>query len=69
MNPDKSCVDYYNQIKKEDKNRKTLLSRVMEKKCVTTDQQRIEIMANLELPQEMKIIKGKNLDGIGLFRT
>ena len=69
VNPDKSCVDYYNQIKKEDKNRKTLLSRVMEKKCVTTDQQRIEIMANLELPQEMKIIKGKNLDGIGLFRT
>ena len=69
VNPDVSCVDYYNQIKKEDKNRKTLLSRVMEKKCVTTDQQRIEIMANLELPQEMKIIKGKNLDGIGLFRT
>ena len=69
VNPDESCVDYYNQIKKEDKNRKTLLSRVMEKKCVTTDQQRIEIMANLELPQEMKIIKGKNLDGIGLFRT
>ena len=69
VNPDVSCVDYYNQIKKEDKNRKTLLSRVMEKECVTTDQQRIEIMANLELPQEMKIIKGKNLDGIGLFRT
>ena len=69
VNPDKSCVDYYNQIKKEDKNRKTLLSRVMEKECVTTDQQRIEIMANLELPLEMKIIKGKNLDGIGLFRT
>ena len=69
VNPDVSCVDYYNQIKKEDKNRKTLLSRVMEKECVTTDQQRIEIMANLELPQEMRIIKGKNLDGIGLFRT
>ena len=69
VNPDRSCIDYYNQIKKEDDNRKTLLSRVMEKECVTTDQQRIEIMANLELPQEMKIIRGKNLDGIGLFRT
>ena len=26
-------------------------------------------MANLELPQELKIISEKNIDGIGLFRT
>ena len=69
VNPDKSCVDHYKKIKKEDNNRKTFLSSVMGKECVTTDQQRIEIMANLELPQEIKIIKGKNFDGIGLFRT
>ena len=69
VNPDKSCVDHYKKIKKEDNNRKTFLSSVMGKECVTTDQQRIEIMANLELPQEIKIVKGKNFDGIGLFRT
>ena len=69
VNPDKSCVDHYKKIKKEDNNRKTFLSSVMGKECVTTDQQRIEIMANLELPQEIKIIKRKNFDGIGLFRT
>ena len=69
INPDKSCISYYKQIKKEDDNRKILLSKIMEKECITKDKQKIEIMANLELPQEMKIIKGKNLDGIGLFRT
>ena len=69
VNPDISCIDYYRQIKKEDNNRKILLSRVMEKKCITIDKQKIEVMANLELPQEMKIIKRKNIDGIGLFRT
>ena len=59
VNPDISCIDYYRQIKKEDNNRKILLSRVMEKKCITIDKQKIEVMANLELPQEMKIIKRK----------
>ena len=69
INPDTSCVDYYRKIKNEDENRRKLLSIVMEKECVTNDKQRVEIMANLELPQEIKIIKGKNFDGIGLFRT
>ena len=69
VNPDKLCVSYYRDIKKEDNNRKILLSKIMEKNCVSKDKQKIEVMANLELPQEMKIIKGKNLDGIGLFRT
>ena len=69
INPDTSCVDYYRKIKNEDEKRRKLLSIVMEKECVTNDKQRVEIMANLELPQEIKIIKGKNFDGIGLFRT
>ena len=69
INPDRSCINHYRQIKKEDNNRKTLLSKVMEKKCITIDKQKIEIMVNLELPQELKIIKGKNIDGVGLFRT
>ncbi len=69
VNPDSSCISYYKKIKREDDNRKISLSKIMEKECVTIDNQKIEIMANLELPQEMKIIKGKNLDGIGLFRT
>ena len=69
INPDTSCINYYRKIKNEDENRKKLLSIVMEKECITNDKQRVEIMANLELPQEIKIIKGKNFDGIGLFRT
>jgi len=44
INPDRSCINHYRQIKKEDNNRKTLLSKVMEKKCITIDKQKIEIM-------------------------
>ena len=41
----------------------------MAKESFSIDNQKIELMANLELPQEMKILTNKKFDGIGLFRT
>ena len=49
--------------------KKRLLSNISLKKSITLDKQKIELMANLELPHELKIINQKSIDGIGLFRT
>ncbi len=69
INPEKDLVKYYQDLKKSSLKKKRLLSTVLTKKNVSLDKEKLEIMANLELPQELKIIKEKSVDGVGLFRT
>ena len=69
INPEKNLIKYYQDLKKSSLKKKKLLSSVLTKKNISLDKEKLEIMANLELPQELKIIKEKSIDGIGLFRT
>ena len=69
INPDQEAKRYYRRLQRDDISKKKKLSLIMNKDCFSSDNQRIEIMANLELPQEMKILTKKKFDGIGLFRT
>jgi phosphotransferase system enzyme I (PtsI) len=69
INADDKIKNYYMQLKKKQKKNKQILSTILKRNNVTLDKTRVDIMANLELPQELKIIKDKKADGIGLFRT
>jgi phosphoenolpyruvate-protein phosphotransferase (PTS system enzyme I) len=69
INADDKIKAHYMQLKKKQEKNKKDLSTILNRSNVTLDKTRVEIMANLELPQELKIIKDKKADGIGLFRT
>lgn len=69
VNPDKKALSHYKNLQKSYLKEKKALSTVLKKSNVTLDEKKIEIMVNLELPQEMKILDRTNIDGIGLFRT
>ena len=69
INPEKDLVKHYQNLKKSSLKKKKVLSTVLTKKNISLDKEKLEIMVNLELPQELKIISEKNIDGIGLFRT
>ena len=69
INPEKDLIKHYQNLKKSSLKKKRVLSTVLTKKNISLDKKKLEIMANLELPQELKIISEKNIDGIGLFRT
>ena len=69
INPNKKIIENYKKLQKNSIQNKKVLSEVLKKKSITLDNEKIEIMANLELPHELKIINNKNIDGIGLFRT
>ena len=69
INADDKIKTHYMQLKKKQEKNKKDLSTILNRSNVTLDKTRVEIMANLELPQELKIIKDKKADGIGLFRT
>ena len=69
INADDKIKTHYMQLKKKQEKNKKDLSTILNRNNVTLDKTSVEIMANLELPQELKIIKDKKADGIGLFRT
>ncbi len=69
INADDKIKTHYLQLKKKQEKNKKDLSTILKRSNVTLDKTSVEIMANLELPQELKIIKDKKADGIGLFRT
>ena len=69
INPDTKIKNHYTQLQKNQAKNKKTLSTVLSKSNKTLDKTKIDIMANLELPQELKIINDKKVDGLGLFRT
>ena len=69
INPDSKIKDYYTDLQKNQAEKKKILSSIVRRNNRTLDKTKIDIMANLELPQELKIINDKKVDGVGLFRT
>ena len=69
ISPDKKALAHYKSLQKNYLKKKRIMSTILKKDNITLDGKKIEIMINLELPQELKIINKMNIDGIGLFRT
>ena len=69
IHPDKGAKKYYQKIQLDQYENKKELITMMHKDAITKDKKHIELMVNLELPEELKMLKAEHIDGIGLFRT
>tara|TARA_Y100001936_G_scaffold87488_1_gene85870 strand:- start:3281 stop:4999 length:1719 start_codon:yes stop_codon:yes gene_type:complete len=68
INPDDFELKHFKKIQAD---KRTLIKSYKEssnKKAITIDRIKVDVMSNLELSEEVKLIN-KNSDGIGLFRT
>ena len=69
VHPDKQAKKYYQKIQfKQHADKKDLIS-IMQKDAITQDKKHIELMVNLDLPEELRMLKVEHIDGVGLFRT
>ncbi len=69
VNPSESALVDYEERKIQYENYKVVITRESRHKAVTTDGVRLEVMANIELPEEVVAVKDYGGDGIGLYRT
>ena len=69
INPDEKTQDEYRQkIEKIHKADEDLLS-LKELPCETLDKRKIQLLANIELPNEIDSVRAYGAEGIGLYRT
>jgi len=69
VNPDQITIEKFEEIKlKEDLEHEHLKS-IITCNSLTSDQQKINLLANIELPTEIENVLNLNADGVGLFRT
>lgn len=69
VNPDEETLVQY---RKEEENLKTFSEKFLSVKdlpAITTDGKKVEISANIELPDEVPSVKQHGAQGIGLYRT
>ena len=68
VNPDQFELEYFKGIQSHRYSLQKSLRKVLKKKSLTDDGIKINIMSNLELPDEVKFLNN-DCDGIGLYRT
>ncbi|MDQ7799357.1 MAG: phosphoenolpyruvate--protein phosphotransferase [Candidatus Edwardsbacteria bacterium] len=69
LDPLPQTLESYQQEQKEYQKHISDLRRLRKSKPVTLDGRRIELSANIELPEEIPSVKSHGAKGIGLFRT
>ncbi len=69
LHPDEETLAHYRHEVEEQRNLAVKLGTLRELPAETTDGQRIQLMANIEFPYEVKQCKERGADGIGLYRT
>ncbi len=69
INPDKSIQHFYDQKQKEVKRYYYSLAKLKNAPAESTDGVAIELMANIELPKDLKTLKDVGAKGVGLYRT
>lgn len=67
--PGKSLLAHYSKRRKADKERKRKLSNLLKKKSRTLDKVDIKLLANIELVEDLRLLKAGGADGVGLYRT
>jgi len=69
IDPDPRTLKHYRKIQREQKRQQSELAKLKQQPAITHDQQKIELLANIELPEDMRLVNRVGADGIGLFRT
>jgi phosphotransferase system enzyme I (PtsI) len=69
INPDAATLRKYQEMKQEYESFVSELDELRDLPAVTKDGYRIELSSNIEIPEEIELIKKHGADGIGLYRT
>ena len=69
VNPDEDTLLEYKSRLIELEKKEALLAELKNKPAETTDSRRVSLMANIEMPAEVSLVKDANAEGIGLFRS
>ncbi len=69
VNPDQATRDKFAALAETERRKRAALSSIRDLPAVTPGGQRIELAANIELPDDVDEAMAANVDGIGLFRT
>jgi phosphotransferase system enzyme I (PtsI) len=69
VNPSEKSLIEYEERKIEYKAYRAVITRESHRRAETTDGVQLEVMANIELPEEVVSVKNYGGDGIGLYRT
>ncbi len=69
LNPDNDTLSRYEREKVRFDEYETVLFQLRDLACVTPDGRKIELSANIEIPDEIPSVKSHGASGIGLYRT
>jgi len=67
--PDRPIMDEYRRRQKDIARRKRELNRLKTSRAITRDRRRIALLANIELPADVRAAVQAGAEGIGLYRT
>ncbi|NWK78129.1 phosphoenolpyruvate--protein phosphotransferase [Aquitalea sp. LB_tupeE] len=69
INPDELVLSEYRRRQRAWRDAKRKLSSIRKSDAKTKDGTVIELLANIELPQDVEVVKGSGAAGVGLFRS
>lgn len=69
INPDERVLEEYRLRKTQIELERSKLKRLKKAESLTLDDVRIDLLANIELPDDVQAAKDNGAEGIGLFRT
>lgn len=69
VNPDKLVLNEYKRRKKEWQESRQRLRAIRKNATISKDGMTVELLANIEVPEDVDDVKYNNADGVGLFRS
>ena len=69
VNPDEETIEKYQRERVRLEEQETILVKIRDLPCVTPDGRKIDLTANIEIPDEIPSVKSHGASGIGLYRT
>jgi phosphotransferase system enzyme I (PtsI) len=67
--PDANTLQHYRQRQRQEQQRRLVLGRLADTPAVSRDAIPITLMANIELPEDIKVVSHSSASGVGLYRT
>lgn len=69
VKPEKAALQKFRRLIRDDKKRKTELRKLKGIPCVSEDGHEISLLANIDGPDDIKLIRKHDNTGVGLYRT
>jgi phosphotransferase system enzyme I (PtsI) len=67
--PDENTLQHYRERQQQEQQRRLELGRFADTPAISCDQIPITLMANIELPEDIKVVSHSSASGVGLYRT